>query len=365
MNSQLVIIGAGPAGLSAAVEAAGHGVKVTVIDENDQPGGQLFLQTHRFFGSRRHRAGIRGFQIAFDLLNEIKNYDIDMLLGTVVWGIYPDMRVAFAAEGKKKDFIFAQNILIATGALEKVICFKGWTKPGVMGAGAAQNMMHVNRVLPGSRALVVGSGNVGLIVSYQLAQAGIKVAGVIDVLPEPSGYQVHTGKILRLGIPIMTSHKIIEAKGESAVEAAVISKVDKNGKIIEGTRMELPVDLICLAVGLRPFNELCWAANLEMKYIRELGGFVPLHNEALETIYEGIYVAGDVSGIEEANTAMDEGRLVGIVVAKKLGLIKKRAAVAYKNEIKNSLQSLRVGKYGYKRADAKQEIIRSFKAIGK
>ena len=234
-----------------------------------------------------------------------------------------------------------------------------------MGAGAAQNMMHVNRVLPGSRALVVGSGNVGLIVAYQLAQAGIKVAGVIDVLPEPAGYQVHAGKVRRLGIPIMTSHTIVEAKGDPAVECAVVSKVDENGKVIKGTRMELPVDLICLAAGLRPFDELCWAAGLGMKYVRDLGGFVPLHGEALETTFQGVYVAGDVSGIEEANTAMEEGRLVGVVVAEKLGHIKKQDTAVLKNEIKNSLRDLRVGKYGDNRAYAKKEIIRCFTAICK
>lgn len=360
MNKPFVIVGAGPAGLSAAIEAAKYGVKATVIDENDQPGGQLFFQTHKFFGSRHHMAGIRGFQIGYDLLKQVKMYDIEVFLNTIVWGIYPDMRVAFAPEGKKKDFVFAENILIATGALEKAVFFKDWTKPGVMGAGAAQYMMNVNRVLPGRKVLMIGSGNVGLIVSYQLIQAGAEVVGVIDSMPEVGGYQVHAGKIRRLGVPILTSHTIVKARGNTCVKSAVIAKVDEDGMILTGTEIEVSCDLICLAVGLQPFNELCWAADLKMKYIKDLGGFIPVHNEDLETLHSRIYVAGDVTGTEEANTAMDEGRLVGVVVAKKLGLIGKSESKVRKEEIKRRLRQLRIGSYGKKRAQGKKEILEYF-----
>ncbi len=360
MNNQLVVIGAGPAGLSAAIEAARYGVKVLVIDENDRPGGQLFLQTHRFFGSHKHRAGVRGFQIGYDLLRLTEKYNVGMLLNTVVWGIYPDMRVAYTSEEKKKDYIFAKNILITTGALEKALYFKGWTKPGIMGAGAAQYMMNINRVLPGKKVLMVGTGNVGLIVSYQMIQAGAEIVGVIDALSKVGGYQVHADKIRRLGVPILTSHTIVEARGNPNVESAVITRVGKDGNIIKGTEIEAACDLICLAVGLRPFNELCWAANLKMKYIKDLGGFIPVHNIDLETLKSGVYVAGDVCGTEEANTAMDEGRLVGVVVAQKLGYIEGGEARKIKDEIKNRLEDLRIGSYGEMRAIGKREILKYY-----
>jgi NADPH-dependent 2,4-dienoyl-CoA reductase/sulfur reductase-like enzyme len=298
MNNEFVIIGAGPAGLTSAIEAARHGVEVLLIDENERPGGQLFLQTHKFFGSRHHMAGVRGFQIGHELLEEAQKHGIELLLETVVWGIYPDKRVAFATEGSKKDSVIPKNILISSGALENVIYFKGWTKPGVMGAGAAQHMMHINRVLPGEKVLVVGSGNVGLIVSYQLVQAGAEVVGVIEYLPRVTGYQVHAGKIRRLAVPIFTSYTIIEARGYPSVESAVIAKVSENGQIMDGTELEVRCDLVCLAVGLRPFDELCRALGLEMLYVESLGGFVPVHDENMETVIKGIYVAGDITGIE-------------------------------------------------------------------
>ncbi|MGQ9569546.1 MAG: NAD(P)/FAD-dependent oxidoreductase [Thermodesulfovibrionales bacterium] len=361
MSYQLVIIGAGPAGLSAAIQASSLGVRVLVIDENDRAGGQLFLQTHKFFGSKLHMAGIRGFQISEYLIEQSKKYGVEMFLNTVVWGIYPDMRVVYATEGKKKGYIFAKNILIATGALKKAICFEGWTKPGVMGAGAAQYMMHIHRVLPGKNVLIVGSRNVGLIVSYQLVQAGAQVVGVIDALLIVKGYQVHAGKIRRLGVPILTSHTIVETCGNQCVDSAIIARVDKYRRVIGGSEQKVICDTICLAAGLRPFDELCWSLGLRMYYSEELGGFVPLHNEELQTSHKGVYVAGDVAGIEEANTAMEEGRLVGTVVAERLEVVDKKKAYELKCEIKRRFCSLRMGSYGEGRAIAKENIYRAFK----
>ena len=359
MNNELVVIGAGPGGLCAAIEAAKYGVKVLLIDENDRPGGQLFLQTHKFFGSRHHLAGVRGFQIGEDLLEEAEKYGIELLLNTVAWGVFPDNRVAMTISDEKQESITAENILIATGAIEKGIFFKGWTKPGVMGAGAAQKLMHIHRVLPGKRVLVVGSGNVGLIVAYQLSQSGVEVAGVIEALPQISGYQVHAGKIRRIGIPILTSQTIVEACGDSEVESAVVAKIDSAGKVIEGSQMNVSCDVVLLAVGLRPFDELIRSTGIEMTYAPGLGGFVPFHNSVLETSRKNIYVAGDITGIEEANTAMDEGRLVGVVVAEKLGRLSSQEAKSIKSEIQLRLANLRIGRYGEERAKEKKKIVES------
>ncbi len=355
--SDFVIIGAGPAGISAANESARYGVKVTLIDENNLPGGQLFTQTHKFFGSREHRAGVRGFQIGYDLIEEIKKLNVDILLNTIVYGISADMEVEYITEGNSAKSITAGNILISTGALEKPIVFKGWTKPGVMGAGAAQTMMNVHRVLPGRKVLMVGSGNVGLIVAYQLKQAGADVVGIIEAMPGIGGYKVHASKVRRIGIPILTSYTIKEAKGSPQVSSAVIVGVGENLREISGTEDEIKCDLICIAAGLKPFDELCWLLNLEFKYIDELGGFVPVHNDNLETSMENIYVAGDTAGVEEASTAMEEGRLVGVAVAQKLGYLSDRQAEKLKGKIKDRLKYLRLGSFGKKRAEGKKKLI--------
>lgn len=359
MINELVIIGAGPAGLIAAKEAASHGVKVIILDENDRPGGQLFTQTHKFFGSKEHSAGIRGIQIGERLLNDIDKLNVEILLNTTVYGIFPDKTIMFSVSGGKVQTIEAKKILIAAGALEKPLIFKGWTLPGLMGAGAAQTMMNVYRVLPGRRALMIGSGNVGLIVSYQLKQAGCDVVGVIEIMPNISGYKVHASKIRRAAIPILTSYTIIEAKGKDYVESVIIAKVDKNFEPIKDSKFEIDCDLICIAAGLQPFNELCWQLKMNMKYIEALGGFVPVHDKNLETSIEGIYVAGDIAGIEEASTAMEEGRLVGNAAAWKLGYITGNQFNDFSSIIHKRLSELRLGSFGEEREKGKELLASS------
>ena len=165
IETDIAVIGAGPAGLSAAYQAAAAGAKVTLIDENKRPGGQLFKQIHKFFGSREHHAGVRGYLIGEELLTQVKESGADVMLDSLVYGLLPDKSVGVIHEGLNYS-VKAKKIIIASGAKENYMAFPGSTLPGVMGAGAAQTMINVNRVLPGKRILMVGSGNVGLIVSY-------------------------------------------------------------------------------------------------------------------------------------------------------------------------------------------------------
>lgn len=361
----VVVVGAGPAGLSAGIEIAKGGGSVVVVDENSSPGGQLFKQIHRFFGSKQHYAGIRGFDIGNKLLDECKIAGVEIMLNSVVWGIFPGYTVGVVHNNRQNISIKTQKVILATGASENALSFPGWTLPGVMGAGAAQTMMNVHRVLPGKRALMVGSGNVGLIVSWQLMQAGCEVVAVVDVLPEVGGYMVHANKISRLGVKILTEHTIVKAEGQDRVEQAIVCRVDKNFKPIPGTQKKFNVDLVCLAVGLTPLSELAWIAGCSFGYFPKLGGFVPLHNPDMETTLQGIYVAGDISGIEEASTAMEEGRLAATSVLESLGLISKTQAIKKKEEINQSLRMLRIGKYGDFRKDEKEKIFSEYEKIKK
>ena len=157
----LIVVGAGPSGLSAAIEAAKRGLKVVVFDENEKPGGQLFKQIHKFFGSKEHKAKIRGFVIGEELLAEAAKAGVDVELNSTVIGMYQHKEIVV----KKGEEIFhykGDAIIIATGAAENMVTFEGWTLPGVIGAGAAQTMMNLHGVKPGNRILMLGSGNVGL-----------------------------------------------------------------------------------------------------------------------------------------------------------------------------------------------------------
>ncbi|WP_312699903.1 FAD-dependent oxidoreductase [Sedimentibacter sp.] len=362
-NYDVVIIGAGPAGLAASIEAAGAGARVLLIDENNKPGGQLFKQIHKFFGSREHKAGTRGINIGTELLSDTEKLNIEVMLNTEVCGLTPDKKIWIIENREISREITADKIIVATGAYENSVQFDGWELPGVMGAGAAQTMINLNRVLPGHKVLMLGSGNVGVIVSYQLMQAGAEVVAIVEAAPTLGGYGVHTAKVARAGVPFYTSHTIKRAYGDNRVERVEIVQLDSNWKEVEGSEKIFDADTICLAVGLTPMVELIWLAGCKFTFIGSMGGYVPVHDRYMRTTVDGIYVAGDVAGIEEASTAMEEGRLAGISVAYDLNLIDESQAEKRTEEIWNKLDSLRCGQFGEKRKTAKDRILKEGEGI--
>ena len=340
MHRQVVVVGCGPAGLASAIEAAEAGAKVTILDENTRPGGQLFKQIHKFFGSKEHYAGMRGFNIGTEMLRRAEELGIEVMLDSVVYGIFEDKTLGVITNGSNVS-IQAERIVLATGASENPLEFQGWTLPGVIGAGAAQTMVNLHRVLPGQRCLMVGSGNVGLIVSYQLIQAGARVVAIVEADSKVGGYGVHAEKVRRMGVPILLSHTIKEARGKESVEEVTLTRLDEKWQPVPGSEQVLSVDFVCLAVGLTPMSELGWMADCECKYVSELGGYIILHNEDMETTVSGIYVAGDCTGVEEASIAMEQGRLAGLSIAESLGLISGEKAAGKKVAIRDRLEELR------------------------
>ncbi len=359
--TELAVVGAGPAGMSAALVAAELGVNVTVIDDGGRPGGQLIKQTHKFFGDKSHYCGIRGLDIAALLTSAINRSSVQLLSETSVIGLYPDKKENFSAPssqpvaswilglaGKNKFLkLRAQSVIVATGAQENSLLFPGNDLPGVYGAGAVQTLMNVYGVKPGNRVLMVGSGNIGLIVSYQLLQAGITVVCVVEALPTIGGYHVHAAKLARLGVPILTSHTIRRALGKDWVTGAVICKLDQKFRPLARTERQLAVDTICLAVGLSPLSELLWQAGCRMVFVPELGGHIAWHDENMRTSVPGIFVAGDVAGIEEASSAMLEGRIAGAQAAVFLRGTKEKAERIV-SESQAQLCAMRLGPFSYK-----------------
>lgn len=338
----LIVIGAGPAGLSAAIEAAKHGIKPIVFDENEKPGGQLFKQIHKFFGSKEHKAKIRGFKIGEELLEEAEKYGVEVVLNATVIGLYGEKEITVKI-GEEVKHYKGDSVLVATGASENMVNFKGWTLPGVIGAGAAQTMMNLYHIKPGNRVLMLGSGNVGLVVSFQLLQAGCEVVALADAAPRVGGYGVHAAKVARCGVPFYLSHTIIEAEGTECVTGVTIGEVGLDWKVIPGTEKHFDVDTICLAVGLSPMSQLLKQAGCEMTDTK--GGYVPVCKEDGSTSIEGIYAAGDVSGIEEASSAMIEGRISGATISCYLGYITEEEKEQRVEELKDALSTLRKGMF--------------------
>ena len=340
----LIIVGAGPSGLSAAVEAAGFGMSVVVFDENSRPGGQLFKQIHKFFGSKEHHAKVRGFRIGEELLSEAEQAGVEIELDSTVTGIYENKEVT-VNKGDHIEHYKGDTIIVATGASENMVPFEGWDLPGVIGAGAAQTMMNLHGVRPGSRVLMLGSGNVGLVVSFQLLQAGCKVAALVDAAPSIGGYGVHASKIARCGVPFYLSHTITRAEGTDCVTGAVISEVDEKFCPIKGTEKYFDVDTICIAVGLSPMSQLLKMSGCRMNDDQRRGGQVPETDEYGETSIPGVFAAGDVSGIEEASSAMIEGKIAGVRAAFRTGFASEADEKNEREKLEGDLAGLRRGMF--------------------
>lgn len=343
----LIIVGAGPSGLSAGIEAAKRGLRVVIFDENEKPGGQLFKQIHKFFGSKEHRAKVRGFVIGQQLLDEAAEAGVEVVLNATVIGLYQDKEVV-VKRGDEIEHFKGNAVIIATGAAENMVTFPGWTLPGVIGAGAAQTMMNLHGVLPGKRVLMLGSGNVGLVVSFQLEQCGCEVVALVDAAPRVGGYGVHAAKVARTGVPFYLSHTIVKAEGEEYVTGVTIAEVDSKFQFIPGTEKHFDVDTICLAVGLSPMSQLLKMAGCKMGDNPKRGGQVPICDEYGRTSLPGVFVAGDVSGIEEASSAMIEGRMAGIVAAEYLGYMEKEELDTELVSLDDALDGLRQGMFAPK-----------------
>lgn len=369
-DADVCIVGSGPAGLGAAIELAKHGLHALVVDSNLSAGGQLIKQTHKFFGPTAHRGGVRGMVIADELYAEALDSGVEVWLDSEVYSVSSEMQERMSIEVLRnarrsnscdtlpifRCAIKAKYLVIASGASEKPLMFPGWTLPGVMGAGAVQTVMNVERVLPGERFLIVGSGNVGLILAYQLLQAGAKISCVIDSAPTIGGYAVHAGKVQRAGVPLITRCTIVKALGDNQVKGGQIARLDENCQIIESSVETVDVDTICIAVGLKPYARLASLAGCKFGYFPQLGGWVPLHNDRMMTTVENVYVAGDVAGVEEAAIAEDEGRLAGLDIVLKLRpddvCVRSRI-----HEVQARLWESRRGPFSSDKHQAKKEII--------
>jgi NADPH-dependent 2,4-dienoyl-CoA reductase/sulfur reductase-like enzyme/Fe-S-cluster-containing hydrogenase component 2 len=299
IETDVLIIGGGPAGLSAAVELGKLGVRTLIVDDKDRLGGKLVLQTHKFFGSvADSHAGTRGFEIGEILAAQLARHPaVTIWLNTTAVAVFADRLVGVVREGRYLT-VKPAKLLVATGAREKMLSFPGNTLPGVYGAGAFQTLVNRDLVKASARVLIVGGGNVGLIAGYHAIQAGIEVAALIEALPEVGGYKVHADKLKRLGVPIFTRHTIVCASGGEHVASATVAGLDPGWRIVPGTEKTFAVDTVLVAVGLAEVNEFTLKA-------RQFG--------------MDVFHAGDAQEIAEASAAMFTGRIEGLKIAKALG----------------------------------------------
>jgi sarcosine oxidase, subunit alpha len=300
VETDVLIVGGGPAGLTAAVELGTNGRRVTLCDDKPALGGKLSLQTHNFFGSAGEcYAGHRGMEIGDLLERQVRSLStVDVWTDSPVVGVFDGGFVGVVRQGRFA-IVHPKCLLVATGAREKMLAFPGADLPGVYGAGAFQTLVNRDLVKPARRLFIVGGGNVGLIVAYQALQAGIDVVALVEMLPECGGYKVHRDKIVRLGVPVYTSHTVLRAEGHDRVERVLAARVNEKFRPLPWTEQVFDVDTVLIAVGLSPVNELFEEA-------RRLG--------------LRVYSAGDAHEIAEASAAMFSGKIVARTILRDLGV---------------------------------------------
>lgn len=355
MKYDLIVIGAGPAGMSAAIKSASYGAKVVIIDENPSAGGKLLGQLHK----EAKNDWWYGREIARELEANLRNAGVTCFQGKEVWGIYPRWKV-FMNSGEKLQ---AEHILIASGAAEKAMPIPGWTLPGAMAVGAAQTLANYHRVQPGNKVAIIGVDPLSLSVAHQLKMAGIHVVGIFlppdSVFSEDKSSPSRTisylssmahaapnlffkvaGNLVKYpfiqhvganfyprfgmkiwGIPLYLRKTVLELGGTEQVENIKVAPVSHGGVPNKNRIKIIDVDCVCISGGLYPLAELAGAAGCESVFIKELGGHIPLHSPEMETTQPGIFVAGNVTGIESARVTMAQGDLAGTAIATKLGLV--------------------------------------------
>ncbi len=299
IQTGVLIIGGGPAGITAALELASHDVDVLIVDDKHRLGGKLVLQTHSFFGTVADcYAGTRGTDIATKLASEVEQQpDIRVLLNATAVACYEDKKIGVVSDGEY-ILISPERLLVATGAREKALAFPGCDLPGVYGAGAFQTLVNRDLVRPSEKLFVVGGGNVGLIAAYHAIQAGIGVVGLVEAMPEVGGYKVHQDKIKRLGVPVLTSHTVKHVRGSGRVESVTVVEIDSRFNEIPGTEKTYEADTVLVAVGLNPVDELF---------------------EQAKRFGMQVHSAGDALEIAEASAAIFSGRIAGREIAASLG----------------------------------------------
>jgi thioredoxin reductase len=337
IQTDITVIGAGPAGLSAALEAAKAGARVTIIDEYSKPGGQYFRQPQARFSRVNEAVLGKSFAAGRALIAQVAAQStIQLRTGTLAWGVFDDGVLEIESDNQCER-LAAQRLIVATGAYERPIPFPGWTLPGVTTAGAAQTLLKAQFVLPGSRILMSGTGPFQLPVSTQLLKAGAEIVEILEALPARDYFrrfpqlwrhldklreaQGYFATLLSHRVPWHFGHAVVEARGDGRVEEAVVAPLDEAGHpLVEGRRI-VAADAVLVNYGFIPSLQVPRLLGCDTSWDDDGSCWVVACDADQRSSLNTVFVVGEITGIAGHRVAVAEGRIAGIAAAADLGLI--------------------------------------------
>lgn len=309
----VIVVGGGPAGLAAAVSARRAGAeRVLVIERDDRLGGILNQCIHNGFGLITFEEELTGPEYAARYEALAEEAGVDVLLDTMVLDVSAERRVTCVSAAAGLRTLSAGAVVLAMGCRERpagTLAIPGFRPAGVYTAGCAQRLVNVEGVMPGREVVILGSGDIGLIMARRMTLEGAHVACVAELMPYSGGLKRNIVQCLDdFGIPLLLSHTVVRVEGEKRVEAVVLAQVDGRGRPVAGTEVRFPCDTLLLSVGLLPENELSRAAGVELSGVTR----GPVVTNALETSVPGVFACGNVLHVHDlVDFVSQEAELAG------------------------------------------------------
>lgn len=350
-KKDVIIIGGGPAGLAAAVELCRRGVRDILILEREETAGGILKQCiHDGFGLTRFHTTLSGPEYAQRFLDEAEKENIQILTGTSVLSLTPGRVVTAVGRGGLRHFE-AKAVVLAMGCRERTrgaLAIPGERPAGVFTAGVAQSYINLHNRMVGKRAVILGSGDIGMIMARRLTLEGAEVSAVFEIQPYPSGLPRNIRQCLEdYGIPLYLSHTVTDIHGKARLTGVTVSQVDEKLKPIPGTDQDFPCDTLILSVGLIPENELSMQAGVQIDP-RTKGALV---DEFCRTSVEGIFAAGNVLHVHDLVdfVSLEAERLADSVAeyVKMGGLPENRLCICTDENINHTVPQKISGKNGF------------------